>query len=155
MSLTCVENFWMALKLGGAQKTCIHEASQSNFEADFTRIFQKIETFFVFLKIKCVRCRTVLIQSAMCSPDVSGCFKYPDHVSNLRRRISGWLWSLVGVLKKHASMRQVKAISRQILQWFFKNKIFLCFQCYHTSQHVFLVVGLAKSNFLHVIFTSK
>ena len=92
MSLTCVEKVLGGSEAwGGAQKTCIHEASQSNFEADFTRIFQKIETFFVFLKIKCVRCRTVLIRGALCFPDLGECFRYPEHVSNLRRKIYGWL----------------------------------------------------------------
>ena len=92
MSLTCVEKVLGGSEAwGGAQKTCIHEASQSNFEADFTRIFQKIETFFVFLKIKCVRCRTVLIRGALCSSDPGECFRYPEHVSNLRRKSFEWL----------------------------------------------------------------
>ena len=83
MSLTCVEKVLGGSEAwGGAQKTCIHEASQSNFEADFTLIFQKLEKGYVFLNIICTTCRTILIQSALCSPDVGECFRYPEHVSN-------------------------------------------------------------------------
>ena len=33
-----------------------------------------------FAKIKCLRRLTVLIQSALCSPDLGECFTYPKHV---------------------------------------------------------------------------
>ena len=53
MSLTFVEKILCGSEAWeGAQKTCINEASQSNFEGDFTWIFQKIEIVYVFLKIK-------------------------------------------------------------------------------------------------------
>ena len=92
MCLIRAENF-----VGGseawefAQQICIHDTSQSNVEAHFTWIFQKLEKIHAFLKIKCIRCRTVLIQSALCSPDLGECFRYPEHVSNLRRKFSRWL----------------------------------------------------------------
>ena len=35
-----------------------------------------------FVKIKCLRRRTALMQSALCSPDLGECFKYPEHVFN-------------------------------------------------------------------------
>ena len=39
-----------------------------------------------FVKIKCLRRRTALIQSALCSPDLGECFTYPEHVFNLSRK---------------------------------------------------------------------
>ena len=37
-------------------------------------------------KIKCLRRRTVLIQRALCSPDLGECFTYPEHVPNCYRK---------------------------------------------------------------------
>ena len=37
-------------------------------------------------KIKCLRCRTALIQSALCSPDLGECFTYPEHVPNCYKK---------------------------------------------------------------------
>ncbi len=101
MYLTRVENFRGGSEAWGvAQKICIHEASQSNFEADFRWIFQKIEKIYVFLKIICTTCRTVLIQSALCSPDLGECFRYPEHVSNPRKYFLGGLGAWGGAQKK-------------------------------------------------------
>ena len=38
------------------------------------------------LKKKCLRRRTVLTQSALCSPDLGECFTYPEHVPKCYRK---------------------------------------------------------------------
>ena len=39
-----------------------------------------------FPKIICIACRTVPIQSALCSPDLGECFRYPQRVCNMRKK---------------------------------------------------------------------
>ena len=46
-----------------------------------------------FPKIICTACRTVLIQSALCSPDLGESFRYPQHVCNMRKNFRRGLWS--------------------------------------------------------------
>ena len=41
-----------------------------------------------FVKIKCLRRRPALIQSALCFPDLGECFTYPEHVFSLSRKFS-------------------------------------------------------------------
>ena len=45
-------------------------------------IFRKILKFHVCFNKKCLSCRTVLNQRALCSPDLEECFTYPEHVHN-------------------------------------------------------------------------
>ena len=46
-----------------------------------------------FPKIICIACRTVPIQSALCSPDLGECFRYPQRVCNMRKKFPRGLWS--------------------------------------------------------------
>ena len=45
-----------------------------------------------FCKIKCLRRRTILIQTALRSPDPGECFTYPEHVPNSYQTFSRGLW---------------------------------------------------------------
>ena len=45
-------------------------------------IFKKMHGVHPIIKIKCLRCRTVFIQSALCFSDLGECFTYPEHVPN-------------------------------------------------------------------------
>ena len=83
---------------------------------DFTWIFRKSKIFSVCFKIICTACRTVLIQSALCSPDLGGCFRYSEHVYNMRRNFSRWLKSLWNTLLGAVYLPEKRAFWR-----FWKN----------------------------------
>ena len=90
-------------------------------------IFKKNEKVRVSCNIKCLRRRTVLIQSALCSPDLGECFTYPEHVPNSYKKFSRGLWKKVSA--------QNMTICQNILTpfWasFFENINF-----FHFSLHI-------------------
>ena len=84
-------------------------------KVDFTWIFRKSKKFSVCFKIICNACRTVLIQSALCYPDPGDCFRYPQHVCNIRRNFSRELWS-----SRVCSTKGVNgAFKRSFKSWFY------------------------------------
>ena len=83
MSTIAIENFLEALKVKNFQKTRrIFWAESGWSRLDFQKKNQKVR---VSCNIKCLRRRTVLIQRALCSPDLGKCFTYPEHVPNCYR----------------------------------------------------------------------
>ena len=46
-----------------------------------------------FSDINCFRCRTLMIQNALCFPDLGACFIYLERVHKTSRKLSRLLWS--------------------------------------------------------------
>ena len=84
MSPIPTKNFLVALKVKNLTKR-VEYSEFSLVGQDW--IFKKLHGAHAFIKINCLRCRTALIQSALCSLDLGECFTYPEHVPNSYEKI--------------------------------------------------------------------
>ena len=79
-----------------------------------------------FPKIICTTCRTVLIQNALCSPDLGRYSRYPEHVYNMRRNFSRGLWSSRVCSKKGVNEACQRSFEVRFYMNFWKIQNFFC-----------------------------